>query len=322
MKNLPEIVEKLVSPIEKMIDCVKDAVGIAYKPRYERRMADSRAYEIQKISEAMRENSDIPIEYNTNGITLSSKDEEFIKRTQARMAYQEFAKQENIEAVAEKTYNLLEGEEKVTSKPVDKDWTLRFFNSIEDIGNEQMQEIWAKLLAGEIKKPGSFSLRTLSVLHNLNNQEATAFQEICQHCVIDNDSAYIFNVDDYHTKYSIPYGLILLLSECGLLTSGMVTVRRVFSCGESFVARTNDFIAFAHNSGSDPITIDLPVFPLTVVGVELINIIDCHMPIDEFKDIVRAYQQRASQITFSIHSIQKISEDCIEYNEEENLLTD
>jgi hypothetical protein len=42
-----------------------------------------------------------------------------------------------------------------------------------------MQLLWGKLLAGEVARPGNFSLRTLNVLQNLTRSEALAFEAIC-----------------------------------------------------------------------------------------------------------------------------------------------
>lgn len=41
-----------------------------------------------------------------------------------------------------------------------------------------MQILWAKLLAGEVQKPGSFSKRALSTLASMSSKEAKAFYEI------------------------------------------------------------------------------------------------------------------------------------------------
>ena len=61
---------------------------------------------------------------------------------------------------------------------MDKDWFTRYFNIVQDISNEDIQDLWAKLLAGEIKQPGSFSYRTLETLKNMTTDEAELFTKI------------------------------------------------------------------------------------------------------------------------------------------------
>jgi hypothetical protein len=70
-------------------------------------------------------------------------------------------------------------DDKVGDKKVDPDWTTQFFNGAQDVSNEDMQKIWAKLLAGEIKKPGTFRLRTLERVKELSKDDAETFGRIC-----------------------------------------------------------------------------------------------------------------------------------------------
>ena len=74
--------------------------------------------------------------------------------------------------------NELENETKVSEEKVNEDWITRFFNTIEDINNEQLQQLWAKILAGEIKQPNSYSLRTLELIKNLTIKEEELFSKI------------------------------------------------------------------------------------------------------------------------------------------------
>lgn len=56
--------------------------------------------------------------------------------------------------------------------PLDEDWQTRFYRYASDISTEQGQMLWAKLLAGEIRQPGSFSLQALDILRNLTKENA------------------------------------------------------------------------------------------------------------------------------------------------------
>ena len=61
----------------------------------------------------------------------------------------------------------------------DHDWTARFFNEIQDVSSEEMQLLWAKVLAGEVERPGSTSIRTLSILRNLDQATSDLFRKLC-----------------------------------------------------------------------------------------------------------------------------------------------
>ena len=131
-----EIVQALVSPAEKLIEAVSGAIGKTYEPKHVRKMADAKAYELKVISETVRNNSDVPIIYDSTGVSIDTSDfEEIAKRASSRLAYQEITKQQNIEAVADNAYEELESLTSVSSESVNPDWMFRFFNSVEDISN-------------------------------------------------------------------------------------------------------------------------------------------------------------------------------------------
>lgn len=176
--STPEVIQALISPTEKLIEAVSGAIGKAYEPRHIRRMADAKAYELKMISDAVRNNSDVPIVYNSKGVSIDTSNfEEIAKRASSRLAYQEITKQQNIEAVADNAYQELQGADSVCSTPVDPDWMFRFFNAVENISNVDMQKIWGRILAGEIQSPSKYSYRTLEKLRNITTEEAQFFSE-------------------------------------------------------------------------------------------------------------------------------------------------
>ena len=67
------------------------------------------------------------------------------------------------------------GDKEVDDHEPDADWTARFFDYVQDVSSEEMQKIWAKILAGEVETPGRTSLRTLSILRNMSQSEAKSF---------------------------------------------------------------------------------------------------------------------------------------------------
>lgn len=70
------------------------------------------------------------------------------------------------------------GEQEPPVQPVEEDWSAAFFDYAKHISSEQMQELWARLLAGEIQAPGAFSLRTLSIVSQLRKAEADQFAQL------------------------------------------------------------------------------------------------------------------------------------------------
>lgn len=60
-------------------------------------------------------------------------------------------KVENVEEIVSKAKQQFAPDEQVSEEPVEKDWMTRFLNIAEEVSDDDMQNIWARVLAGEIK---------------------------------------------------------------------------------------------------------------------------------------------------------------------------
>ena len=133
-------------PLSKLIDSVSKGIGKIYEPIHVKRMAKAKSEELQLISETVNDNICLPTTYIDGSIIVDASDaEELMRRTGNRLFFQEMQKQQNIDSVICYAYSELEQETEVSSEPVDADWLLRFMNSVEDISNDEMQELWGKI---------------------------------------------------------------------------------------------------------------------------------------------------------------------------------
>lgn len=287
MGELLDAANALVSPVEKLIDAVQSAIGKAYEPRHVKKLADAKAYEIATIGKALRENSDIPIIYDKESISIDTTDfDEFAKRAQNRLAFQELTKQRNIESVIDVAYSELEGQDAVTDEPIDPDWVISFFNSVEDISNNKMHQLWGKLLAGEIKQPNSFSKRTLNVLKNLTEKEASLFQKIIPY-LLTCPGNKAKSVEDHFllcrgtmlAKYEITFPDIMLLDEAGLLSlNDQIYAGFTLEPNQSemFVCRSTNKAIKIKNIVDSEVSIFHPSYLLTESGKALVPIARKH----------------------------------------------
>lgn len=72
------------------------------------------------------------------------------------------------------------------NRRVDDDWLARWRDSAGQVSSEALREMWANALAGEIKEPGTFSLRTLAFLHNVSQEDAELIAELAPFVVTDS----------------------------------------------------------------------------------------------------------------------------------------
>lgn len=218
----------LGQPLIKLFETIACGIGKLYEPIHIKRMAKAKAKEIEIISDSFCKNIDLPIVYTDGAISINTQDaNDLVLRAQNRLCFQELRKQQNIEAVVLNAYNDLKNEVSVSDIPVDIDWISEFFNDVANISSEQMQQIWGRLLAGEIKQPGSFSLRTLETLKKLSQKEARIFEEVSPYilsCRGDQAESYFdfFLLENMNgsllSQYGILFNKIMILSEAGILS--------------------------------------------------------------------------------------------------------
>ncbi|HCA77681.1 MAG TPA: TIGR03899 family protein [Alteromonas sp.] len=83
---------------------------------------------------------------------------------------------------------------------LDPDWFHSFISMAENIYSPTMQELWGKILAVEVQRPGSFSLRSLETLTKLTQRDAGLFSQACQvACRRNNDTSPVI-ITGYHQQ--------------------------------------------------------------------------------------------------------------------------
>lgn len=316
-----EIVQALVSPAEKLIEAVSGAIGKAYEPKHIRKMADAKAYELKVISDTVRNNSDVPIVYDSAGVSIDTSNfEEIAKRASSRLAYQEITKQQNIEAVADNAYEELENVENVSSEPVNPDWMFRFFNSVENISNKDMQKIWGHILVGEIKQPNTYSFRTLEKLKNMTQQEAKDFQMVSSLALQNGGRKFVLSEDSILNKYGVYFSHLLELEECGLMTAQTLSLKIVASAKEPDIIYNSGLLGLISGKEDQNQTFSMSVYVFTESGSQLIEAIHPETNSQYFIDCLKSIQDKHNDFTVTAHNINSISpEGQINYNREDIL---
>jgi len=150
---------KLSEPLTKLVKVISTGIGGVYAPfgTIRQAKADAKA----KIIHATADAEVAAIE----------------QRAQSRLKYREELRQENIEKIACQAALALP--EAVSSDVLDKDWIVQYFDHAQDVCDDDMQVLWAKILAGEVSSPGSYSKRTLQFLKTMDKLDAEFFTKYC-----------------------------------------------------------------------------------------------------------------------------------------------
>lgn len=154
-------------PLTKLIESVSRGVGAIYGPIGKVRDAKAEAKAMVILAEAKNLVDDISA------------------RACERVSFREVRRQHNIDSIVGRAVKELP--ESVSEQEVNEDWIVNFFELSQDVGDVEMQQIWAKLLAGEVAKPGTFKPRTLLAVKSLTPEEARMFTVLC---------SFSFELDD------------------------------------------------------------------------------------------------------------------------------
>lgn len=97
---------------------------------------------------------------------------------------------------------------------VDGDWLLRWRRRAGDISSDELSLLWGRILAGEIRHPGSCSLRSLEFLGNLSRGEAIDIERVAPFAL----GNVILKHEGLFEKVGVSFDILSELQELGLIS--------------------------------------------------------------------------------------------------------
>jgi hypothetical protein len=212
-------------------------------------------------------------------------------------------KQQNKEKVLEIAVGELSNTKSfdISEDIIDDDWLGTFSTLASEKSNADVQQLLGKILAGEIRTPGSFSPLTLHILSTLTPRIAQSFEAVCNLSTLwnpdePNNVAFVLNqpypnyLHQGLPEYGVSYGDILILQNYGLLTqkldAGLALREPVL---EAIVDIGGTQVKLKSNTGI-PIYVSLqPLSPLSISGSELRQIISLKVPAEHLKQQIKYF---------------------------------
>lgn len=151
----------LAKPVDTLIQRTSDFLGAVFAPRQLIRMTKAKV-EADRIEK------------------LGNVETEIRERALQRLLAEEVRNQENIENIVRQSVLYINEEAK--PEELSDDWLALFFDKSKRFSDSDMQNLWAKILAGEANKAGSFSKRTIEVVSTLDKADAELFIKLCSFC--------------------------------------------------------------------------------------------------------------------------------------------
>ncbi len=295
--------------IGKLAELVKTIFG----PNVTKRQADADKYAADVKMQQIRDNPDMLISFENGNTNIKAKsDIELFERAEHRRQIEEIRQEQNIETIIEIAANQLHDDD-VSDEPIEEDWIYRFFNTIKDITSHKMQLIWGKILAGEIKTPGSFSLRTLDIVRNMSQKEAETYRLVMPLILFGMGNGeiegFIIQDNTILAKYGINLNDINRLRESGLLVSSELS----FSFGSDGIQLYNSKYCIMSNSNST-IKSSIGVFVLTRAAHEIYNVLEVEPNYEYVKDVSLLMCRKSNYTeTYTIHIVKDIKGDTIQH---------
>ena len=149
---------KASKPANTLIKKISNAAGVLFEPRQIRRVAKAKA-------EAARIEAQSEIEIT-----------DLHRRAARRWIEEEAQRQKNMEDIAAKALPQLDENAKPDS--IEDDWIVNFFEKSRIVSDNEMQELWSRVLSGEANSPGTYSKRAVNSLSDLDKTEAGAVHQV------------------------------------------------------------------------------------------------------------------------------------------------
>lgn len=151
---------------------------------------------------------------------------------------------------------------------------------------DDVRELWGRILAGEVNKPGSFSKRTMSILSDMGKREAESFMKLCSYstCLVSGASEShvimgepipVLSIDSSGASYNggkISLAELSTLDSLGLIDQSLLNIN-IIKNGMTFSYLANNALVVAKNDAAEKkINFEGAVF--RSAGLELSRICD------------------------------------------------
>lgn len=256
------LIPDLTKPATTLIEKIADATGVLYEPRRIRKRAKAEAEAKITLAKADLEITDLQ------------------RRAMTRFIQEEAKKQQNIEDIIDKAIPLLE--ENSNPENIEADWIANFFDKCRIVSDEDMQTLWAKILAGEANMQSTFSKRTVNVFTYLEKSDAELFTEFLSFCIYFDENWRLITYDLDNVIFrntNINVNNLIHLDSIGLVKFDEDEMNDVFYLTESYKSYETTFEYFGNLINAKPPSLNSRSFKnmigkarLTKTGKEFIQL--------------------------------------------------
>lgn len=201
-------------------------------------------------------------------------DKDLSIRAGKRLVAKAINAQKNMEDVVERADEILQTGPVVASRigETDQGWIDDCLEGAGKAYDSDLKNYWAKLLAGEIRNPGYYSLRAVDFMKKLSRNDAERIKAMCRYVLYSTGGRDAFILR--YTDSSYAYSDLSFLMELRLIASSDFLVKQY-----RFYNETGGGAVFVHGNVGLLLTIakkeyEIPIYSFTQLGKEILTIID------------------------------------------------
>lgn len=258
----------IAKPADTLIKKVSKAVGGIFEP-----------YQIKRLAKAEAEAAVIKAQAEIQVTELH-------RRAMHRFIEEEAQKQKNIEDITNQAVPLLS--ENTDAGRMNDDWVTNFFDKSRIVSDQEMQGLWARVLAGEANAPGTYSKRTVNFLGDLDKIDADLFSKLCGFgWQVGNVVPLVFDVQaNIYQENGITFDALSHLESIGLIQFNHLSGFRLLRLPKKFYVLYYGQPLLLEMPKDEDNELQIGHVLLTKVGQELAPICGSK-PIDGFVEYVK-----------------------------------
>lgn len=158
-------------------------------------------------------------------------DPAYIRAAATKFTQKVVREQVNLDATTAVAYKELEKSPPLNGPVADisEDFLNAFEREASQVSTEQMQRLFGRILAGEVRRPSSFSIKTIKLISQLDNRAAMTFRRLCSICCSLQIEQHIIDArvvslggnagSNALAPYQLSFDQLNILQEYGLIIS-------------------------------------------------------------------------------------------------------
>jgi hypothetical protein len=159
----------------------------------------------------------------------------------------------------------------------DSDWFAQWRNRAQDVSNEDMQRLWARVLKGECLSAGSFSIHTLDFLSRMSREDAELIAKLSPYVISGN--AIYSKAQQAFSSSMLTLSDFIYLEDLGIVNGAAGTLSKVQKVNASdngvpLVVIKNNKVALIFNVKSNISELRTPALTLSSIATQLLQLVE------------------------------------------------